>query len=69
MNSTGVAGGGEIHGSRPRVFDTWCPRVLAVLRILTGYLFLQHGTAKLLGVPVVEMFKAGVPLLSGASLP
>lgn len=45
-------------------FDTWRPRVLAVLRIVTGYLFLQHGTAKLLGIPAMEMFKAGVPLLS-----
>ena len=45
-------------------FATWQPRVLAVLRIVTAYLFLQHGTAKLLGVPAVEMFKAGVPLFS-----
>jgi len=45
-------------------FNTWQPRVLALLRIVTAYLFLQHGTAKLLGIPAVEMFKAGVPLLS-----
>ena len=45
-------------------FATWQPRVLAVLRIVTAYLFLQHGTAKLLGVPDVEMFRAGVPLFS-----
>ena len=45
-------------------FGTWQPRVLAVLRIVTAYLFLQHGTAKLLGVPKVEMFNAGVPLFS-----
>ena len=43
---------------------TWQPRILAVLRIVTAYLFLQHGTAKLLGVPAVEAFKAGVPLMS-----
>ena len=24
----------------------WTPRALAVLRIVTAYLFLQHGTAK-----------------------
>ena len=32
------------------------PKALAVLRIVTGFLFLQHGSAKLLGVPHVEMF-------------
>lgn len=45
-------------------FNTWRPRVLALLRIVTAYLFLQHGTAKLLGIPALEMFKGGVPLFS-----
>jgi len=45
-------------------FNTWRPRVLAVLRIVTAYLFLHHGTSKLLGIPAVEMFKGGVPLMS-----
>ena len=49
-------------------FNTWQPRVLALLRIVTAYLFLQHGTAKLLGIPAVEMFKAGVPLVSMAGV-
>ena len=34
----------------------WAPRLLSVLRIMTGLLFLQHGTAKLLKVPVIPMF-------------
>jgi len=34
----------------------WQPRVLAVLRIVTGYLFLVHGTSKLLHIPHVAMF-------------
>jgi putative oxidoreductase len=37
-------------------FATWRPRALALLRIVTAYLFLTHGTAKLLGVPHVAMF-------------
>jgi len=37
-------------------FDTWTPRALAVLRIVTAFLFLQHGTAKLFGVPHVAQF-------------
>lgn len=31
------------------------PRILAVLRIVTGLVFLQHGTQKLLGFPAGEM--------------
>ena len=45
-------------------FETWRPRMLAVLRIVTAYLFLMHGTSKFFGIPEVEMFKAGVPLFS-----
>ena len=30
---------------------TWAPRLLSVLRIMTGLLFLAHGTQKLLGFP------------------
>lgn len=32
------------------------PQLLAVLRIVSAYLFLLHGTSKLLGVPHVAMF-------------
>ncbi len=35
---------------------TWYPRVLALLRIVTGYLFIAHGTAKHLKIPHVAMF-------------
>jgi putative oxidoreductase len=41
----------------------WSPRLLSVLRIMAGLLFMQHGTAKLLGFPYVEML-AGTPLFS-----
>jgi len=44
-------------------FDAWTPRALALLRIVTAYLFLQHGTSKLLGVPHVAMFD-GLPVFS-----
>lgn len=36
--------------------EPWTPHALALLRIVTGYLFLQHGSAKLLGFPHVAMF-------------
>lgn len=44
-------------------FNLWTPRLLAVLRIVTAYLFLLHGTAKLFGVPHIAYFD-GLPVLS-----
>jgi len=41
----------------------WTPRILGILRIIIGFLFLQHGTAKLLGMPHVAMFD-GLQLFS-----
>jgi putative oxidoreductase len=35
---------------------TWAPRLLSVLRVMSGLLFMQHGTAKLLGIPQMAMF-------------
>ena len=43
--------------------ETWRPRALAVLRIVTAFLFIPHGTAKLLGMPHQEMFD-GLQLMS-----
>lgn len=36
--------------------ESWRLRVQAVLRIVTAYLFIPHGTAKLFGVPHQPMF-------------
>lgn len=41
----------------------WSPRLLSVLRIVTAFLFIQHGSMKLLGFPPSEMF-AGLKLFS-----
>ncbi|MES2579439.1 MAG: DoxX family protein [Pseudomonadota bacterium] len=41
----------------------WTPYVLGLLRIITGFLFLQHGSSKLLGVPYNAMFD-GLQLMS-----
>lgn len=43
--------------------EKWTPYVLGVMRIIVGFLFLQHGSAKLLGVPHVAMFD-GLQLMS-----
>lgn len=37
-------------------FEVWSPRVLSVLRIVTGLLFMQYGSAKLFHIPHVAMF-------------
>ena len=39
-----------------RLLDAWQPRALAALRIVAGFLFLQHGTAKLFHVPHLALF-------------
>lgn len=44
-------------------YAIWTPRLLAILRIVAGLLFLQHGSAKLLGMPHIAMFD-GVQLFS-----
>lgn len=44
-------------------FETWRPRALAVLRIVTAYLLIPHGTAKLFGMPHQAMFD-GLQLMS-----
>ena len=47
----------------PTLLENWQPHALAVLRIVTAYLFIVHGTAKLFGVPHVAMFD-GLQLMS-----
>jgi putative oxidoreductase len=37
-------------------YSTWTPRAQALLRIVTAYLFITHGTAKLFGAPHVGAF-------------
>jgi putative oxidoreductase len=46
-----------------RLADDWSPRLLSVLRIAAALLFLQHGTAKLLGFPAMPYFE-GLTLFS-----
>ncbi|MGC2049365.1 MAG: DoxX family protein [Gallionella sp.] len=45
------------------LYTAWTPRILGILRIITGFLFLQHGTAKLFGTPHIAMFD-GLQLMS-----
>lgn len=43
---------------------SWQGYTHAALRIMTGLLFLQHGTTKLLKFPLTDYFKDGVELAS-----
>ena len=43
--------------------DSLTPKAMALLRIVSGYLFLLHGSSKLLHVPHVDMFD-GLQLVS-----
>src|SRR5580692_11245539 len=44
-------------------FAAWRPRAQAILRIVAAFLYLQHGTAKLLHIPHVTDFDQ-LPALS-----
>jgi putative oxidoreductase len=47
--------------------QSWSPILLSILRIVTAFMFFQHGSAKLFHVPHVPMFD-GVPLISLAGM-
>src|SRR5262245_26206327 len=44
---------------------TWSPRVLSILRIIVGLLFLEHGTSKYLSLPVSPLTGVAPMSLSG----
>ena len=50
------------------VLDRYSPQLLSVLRIVAGLLFLEYGTAKLLGFPHIAMFDHLAPLLFAAGI-
>jgi putative oxidoreductase len=46
---------------------TWSPRVLSILRIVAGLLFMEHGLSKYIGFPVTPAFHvAGILWAAGA---
>lgn len=44
-------------------YTSWTPRLLSILRIITGFLFIAHGTQKLFNYPVSPQ-NASVNLMS-----
>jgi putative oxidoreductase len=46
---------------------TWSPRVLSILRIVAGLLFMEHGLSKYFGFPITPAFHvAGILWAAGA---
>jgi putative oxidoreductase len=48
--------------------NAWAPRVLSLLRIGVGLLYLEHGTAKLFGFPHVAAYTHLPPLILAAGI-
>lgn len=47
--------------------NAWAPRMLSVLRIMSGLIFMAHGTTKHLGFPASEMSFIGVGSMGGVA--
>lgn len=45
----------------------WQPRVLSILRIVTAFLFMQHGAQKILGFPAEQRYPFDLTSLSGVA--
>jgi len=50
-----------------KLLSAWSPRVLSVLRIVSAFLFMQHGGQKLLGFPVAQRAAFDLFSLSGVA--
>lgn len=51
----------EMHMNLDALAVTWSPRLLSILRIMSGLLLLQHGTAKYLNFPFVDRMSNASP--------
>ncbi|NNL43470.1 MAG: DoxX family protein [Desulfobacterales bacterium] len=47
--------------------STWSPRVLSVLRIVSAFLFMQHGTQKMFGFPAPQRQEFDILSMSGVA--
>lgn len=48
-----------------RFMSAWSPRVLSLVRIVTAFLFMQHGSQKLFGFPAPQRYPFDLFSLSG----
>ena len=48
----------KIRGNKVENFlNTWRPRILSLLRTVTAFLFMQHGTQKTFGFPAPQHYE------------
>ena len=50
-----------------QILDTWSPRLLSIMRIVTGFLFMQHGGQKIYGFPVPQRYEFDLLSMSGVA--
>ncbi|MDO8827523.1 DoxX family protein [Methylophaga sp.] len=50
-----------------RFYAAWQPRVLSILRIVTAFMFMQHGGQKLFGFPAPQRYEFDLFTLSGVA--
>jgi putative oxidoreductase len=53
--------------TQQKFIATWTPRLLSLLRIVAAFMFMIHGTQKLLGFPVPRDSPTTLMSLSGAA--
>jgi len=47
--------------------ESWRPRVLSIMRIITAFLFMQHGGQKMFGFPAPRRYEFDLVSLSGVA--
>ena len=47
--------------------NVWKPRLLSIMRVITGFLFMQHGGQKIFGFPAPQRYEFDPISLSGAA--
>ena len=50
-----------------QLLDTWKPRLLSIMRIVTGFLFMQHGGQKIFGYPAPQRYEFDLFSMSGVT--
>ena len=50
-----------------QLLDTWKPRLLSIMRIVTGFLFMQHGGQKIFGYPSPQRYEFDLFSMSGVA--
>lgn len=49
------------------VLNAWRPRILSIMRIVTAFLFMQHGGQKIFGFPAPQRYEFDLISLSGVA--